>query len=498
VLVTSRALAADRTRDERVALRGAGTVLTYRALREHAARIAAASRGWGGEERFVALLGAPTPHYVAAFLGLASAGWAVGAIDSSGTPAEIRAALDQLAPVAVITSDRDWPSTAWEGRWNVEAVDGLVADPIPATGADLTSVDPDAPFYAGFTSGSSGTPKVFVRSHRSWFASFERLQQLHPIPPGGRVVVPGPLSSSHFLFGALHGLHIGATVELGDANDWAAADAVFVVPTMLVSANRDVNKRCQTPFVDAGDFGTRRDRGPRYLFCAGAHLDPALAAATRERCPDTMLVEYYGASELSFVAVRCHGDSSPRGSVGRAFPGVEIRIIDDADDPVATGEVGEIVVRSDLVFSGYRGVVPAGAARERRGGWLGVGDRGRLDAEGYLFVAGRGSALIISGGVNVQPEEVEELVASVPGVAQCAVVGLPDPRWGELVCAVLVLDPGGAVTRSVIRGHLASRLDRGKRPRRYVVLDGPLPTGRAGKVDRSAVRELLASGRELR
>ncbi len=248
----------------------------------------------------------------------------------------------------------------------------------------------------------------------------------------------------------------------------------------------------------AADGASTPGQDPGYIFCAGARLDTAVVAATRERFPASQLVEYYGASELSFVAIRRHGDASPPGSVGGAFPGVEIRILDENHQPVAQGETGEIVVRSDLVFSGYRGTPPIGAARSLAGGWWGVGDRGSLDGDGYLFVEGRGSNLIITGGVNVQPEEVEEVVATADGVAACVVLGLPDERWGEQVCAVLVPEPGAKLTRADIRRQVAAALSRPKRPRRYLLVDGPLPVGRSGKIDRDAVRRLIASAQELR
>ena len=178
--------------------------------------------------------------------------------------------------------------------------------------------------------------------------------------------------------------------------------------------------------------------------------------------------------------------------------GVEVTIRGDGDEVLAPGQAGVIFARSPLVFMGYRGQAPQSGARVLDDGWMTVGDRGALDEAGFLSVAGRGSSLIITGGANVQSEEVEEVVAAFAGVAACVVVGLPDPTWGEVVCAALVTDPDAELRRADLRRHVAGQLTRYKRPRRYVTLEGPLPLGRTGKVDRRRVRELVLDGRDVR
>lgn len=501
MLVCARALAEDRAREGRLAVSGAGRALSHAQLRNRAARIAERSSAWGGRsgDAYVAVIADWTPEFVACFLGLASAGRAVGVIDPAWSDTEVRGALDQLDPGAVLVADEHagrLDAIAGTGRGH--AVDGEAGWTVLTTGDRVAPHAPppvtaDAPFYVGFTSGSSGRPKAFVRTHRSWWQSFMGFDRLCPLDPGGAVLVPGPLSSSHFLFGALHALHAGATVEIVDPAtlprrlaDGDRPSALYVVPTLLAG-------------ICAGE--PAGDGGPGYIFCAGARLEATVAEAAARRFPAARLVEYYGASELSFVAMREHGDRTPAGSVGPAFPGVEVSIRDEDDRPVPAGREGTIFVRSDLVFAGYRGHPPAGGARRLDGGWWTVGDRGMLDADGNLFISGRGSSLIITGGANVQPEEVEDAVARCPGVAACAVVGVPDPRWGEIVCAAVVAQRDASLRRDQLRAGLAGVLAPYKRPRRYVLLDGPLPVGRSGKVDRPRVRELvLAAGddREIR
>jgi long-chain acyl-CoA synthetase len=468
--------------------------------------VARHSDTWSGHDDdrapYVAILADWTPRFVACFLGLASAGWAVGVLDPSWSESDVAAAIAQLDPCAVIVGEECRAAagaltrTGWRGPARVDPgwtvftrADVAVTRPAPAA-------IPDAAFYVGFTSGSSGRPKAFVRSHRSWWESFERFSGLCPIDPEGTVLVPGPLSSSHFLFGALHALHVGATVELVTSSEYSPEHVanrlaqihrfagLYVVPTML-------SQHAQGP-PGASD--------PDYIFCAGARLELDVRERTGRRFATSRLVEYYGASELSFVAIQVDGDGTPPGSVGRVFPGVEVTIRDDADRVVGPSEAGVIFARGPLVFMGYRGEPPVSAARELDGGWLTVGDRGALDEDGFLSIAGRGSSLIITGGANVQPEEIEEVVARYPGVAACVVVGLPDPMWGEVVCAVVVSGSGATPGRSDLRSYVAGTLTRYKRPRRYVLVDDPLPMGRTGKVDRQAVRQLVLDGaaQELR
>lgn len=508
MLVTSNALAAHPAQDDRVALRGSEGTLSYAGLRADAAAVAGHSAGWSGhiDDRspFVAILADWTPQFVACFVGLASAGWAVGVLDPSWSAGEVAGAIAQLNPCAVVVGVASHPALADMTRagWSVAPPLGAGWTVLTRDGAAVRRAAPeaadDAGFYVGFTSGSSGRPKAFLRSHRSWWESFERFSEICPIDPEGTVLVPGPLSSSHFLFGVLHALHVGATAELVTSAEYSPEHVahrfersdrwagLYVVPTMLAQHAQ----------------GLPRTTGsePDYIFCAGARLDADVRHRTGRRFATSRLVEYYGASELSFVAIQVDGDGTPPGSVGRVFPGVEVSIRDEGDQVVRPGAPGVIFARSPLVFMGYRGEAPQTGARTLEEGWLTVGDRGSLDEHGFLSIAGRGSSLIITGGANVQPEEIEEVLAVVPGVSACVVVGLPDATWGEVVCAAMVLEPGAVLGRGDLRSHVTATLARYKRPRRYVTINGRLPIGRTGKVDRHAVRQLVLDGRaqELR
>lgn len=493
MLVGARVLEHARADGDRPAVRDPHRAVTMRDLAERCARVAEASRAWGyrpaGQTGYAGMVVDGSADGLATLLALMMAGWAVGVLDPGWTDTERRGAIGQLSPHLLVAVDEDgWNRCGEINGLQVACTPGgaLVGDGSSAPVADDV-------FYVGFTSGSSGVPKAFARTHESWWRSFIGLDELVTLGEG-TVVVPGPLSSSHFLFGALHGLHAGALVELLPSSGTSVARiverlardepvaALYVVPSMLHQ------------LADA--LSGPATSQPQIIFCAGARLDQATRDAVATCLPTSTIVEYYGASELSFVAIRIDGDATPAGSVGQAFPGVDITICDNRGEPCDAGTAGRIFVRSPLVFSGYRGAVPVGGAEQCGDAWS-VGDIGHLDKDGFLFVAGRGSSLIITGGANVQPEEVEQVLVAVPGVTGCAVVGIDDARWGQVpVAAITTRD--ATVSRADLRGAVGAHLARHKRPRRYVVLDA-LPLGRTGKVDRDGVRSAIVdgAGREL-
>jgi fatty-acyl-CoA synthase len=177
------------------------------------------------------------------------------------------------------------------------------------------------------------------------------------------------------------------------------------------------------------------------------------------------------------------------GKVGRPAPGVRIRLVcaDGAD--VAPGEVGEILVRGANVMRGYHREPGHPSFRD---GWFHSGDLARVDGAGLYEVVGRSKDMIISGGENIYPAEIENLVAVVPGVAECAVVGLPDARWGEVPVLVVVARPGVRLEPDVLRAAFESRLARFKHPHRIVVLDA-LPKTALGKVQKAALADRLGA-----
>jgi acyl-CoA synthetase (AMP-forming)/AMP-acid ligase II len=177
-------------------------------------------------------------------------------------------------------------------------------------------------------------------------------------------------------------------------------------------------------------------------------------------------------------------------SVGFPFPGVRVRIVGHDDRDVPVGEAGEIVVRSDSLFRGYWDD-PVATLATLRDGWCHTGDIGRFDDRGLLYLVDRKKDIIITGGENVYSPEVEEVLGGLNGVAACAVVGAPDDKWGEAVCAVIVPTPGATLTLEAIQDFVRSRLARYKVPRRLVLV-AELPVLASGKVDKKRLRADVA------
>ncbi|MQA81548.1 MAG: AMP-binding protein [Streptosporangiales bacterium] len=327
--------------------------------------------------------------------------------------------------------------------------DDLALDHHPGGDGDL----------AVLTSGSTGRPRAVLRSWTSWSDSFPAFTDLTGIGARDVVLVPGPLSSSLFLFAAVHALGCGADVLA--TSRWHPATAVSALD------------RATAVHVTPSMLATLLDRAPaslagRVVVCAGAGL-PATTAA-RTRAAGARLTHYYGAAELSFVAAGTHeGDLRP-------FPGVAIDVRAD-----------EIWVRSRYVASGYLGA--AGQLRTRPGGWASVGDRGRLHPDGRLSVHGRGDRFVLTGGASVAAEEVEAALRTVLPGTEVAVLGLPHPDLGEVV--TVVVEDGGAVRPD--RARLRDLLDPAHLPRRWLVVDR-LPRTANGKVAQARLRDGLRDG----
>ena len=185
-------------------------------------------------------------------------------------------------------------------------------------------------------------------------------------------------------------------------------------------------------------------------------------------------------------------------SAGKASFGVAMRIVDDEMQDVPTGEIGEVATRSDQVMDGYL-EMPEATERALRDDWFRAGDMGYVDADGYLYLHGRNKDMIIRGGENIYPFEIESVLAEHPAIAQCAVVGVPDEHWGEAVRAFVTFGNGQQSTVEELTAHCAERLARFKNPREFVVVN-ELPTNASGKILKRELRQwdqrVSGAGRE--
>nr|WP_281503077.1 AMP-binding protein [Ancylobacter crimeensis] len=373
-----------------------------------------------------------------------------------GWPSSYRAALDAaLAPAWTLSGGDHWPDIP---QW-----------PAPPQG--------DPPFYVGFTSGSTGVPKGYRRAHRSWIESFAVSEGEFGIGPDDVVMAPGGLAASLHLYGVVHALHIGAEAVM--MRRFHPRRALDLVEARFVTVLYATPTQLQM-LAEAGEG--RAFASVRLILTSGAKGQPGYRDAVERLFPAARLGEFYGASELSFVTIAHPDEAVPAGSVGRAARGVTLAIRDEAGRALPPGSVGRVWVKSGMLFSGY---ATGGEVIARDGAFVSVGDHGALDAAGFLTLHGREKRMLVTGGLNVYPEEVEAVLIRAPGVAEAVVFGVEDELRGTTLIAVLRMD--GLPEEPALRAHCRALLPTAKVPRRFLGLpDFPRTSG--GKVDLVALR----------
>jgi malonyl-CoA/methylmalonyl-CoA synthetase len=378
--------------------------------------------------------------------------------------ADIEAAAHQacvrpLASVRMVAAPRDLVSSG-------------APPPSGASPPSLDAVGPESPALLAYTSGTTGRPKGVLLSHGNLHASAEALRSAWRWGPEDRLIHVLPLFHMHGFGVALLGtLEAGASTlllprfEPGAVLEAArsrAATLFFGVPTMW-------HRLAEEPGVAA--LGSLR-----LCVSGSAPLPPALHARLAERAGIAVL-ERYGMTETGMLASNPVAGERRPGAVGFPLPGVEIRLAEAN---------GEIEVRGPNVFAGYLDRPEANAAAFTRDGWFRTGDLGALDADGALRIVGRVKELVISGGYNVHPQEVEEVLRAHPGIEDAAVVGTPSPEWGERVTAYLVgPEP---LSLDALRRHCAERLAPYKHPRELHWV-AALPRNALGKLQRHRLRD---------
>ena len=238
------------------------------------------------------------------------------------------------------------------------------------------------------------------------------------------------------------------------------------------------------------DLGTRRLPNLRYMTVAGAAIASDAALETAKRIGPARLFVMYGQTEATARLAYLRHEELPNRptSIGKAAPGVELRVHDRDDRPVAVGETGELCARGPGIMLGYWRDAAA-TNRVLKNGWLRTGDLGYMDVEGFVTLKDRSKDMLISGGSNIYPREIEEVLLHAPGVAEVAVVGRPHNDWGEEVVAFAVVAPGVEVDAAALDTHCLANLARFKRPRDYRFVEA-LPKNNYGKVLKTALRDL--------
>ncbi|HMJ94480.1 MAG TPA: AMP-binding protein [Thermoleophilaceae bacterium] len=477
-------------------------VSSYRQLARRSAGLATGLRRRHGLNPgdSVAIVSANHPAYLEALFAIWWAGLVAVPVNSKLHAAEIGWILDHAGARAAFVS-RDLEPTV-----------GGLEPPAPravisfhsAEYERLTAEDPgevaardsDEVAWLFYTSGTTGRPKGAMLTHRNLVTmSVAYLSELDPTSPGDAVLHAAPLSHGAGLWAIPHVCRKALNVlpesgsfdpsEIADLMGTWAGTSMFAAPTML-------RRLVEHP----GDIDTSRIRT---IIWGGAPMHVTDVVGALDRL-GPCLTQAYGQGESPMtishlpkedVADRSHPHWLERlASAGIPSALVEVRVVDDEDQTIASGEAGEVLVRGDTVMRGYRGD-PDASALALRGGWLHTGDIGMFDDEGYLTLKDRSKDMIISGGSNIYPREVEEVLCSHPGVAEVSVVGRPDPDWGEIVVAYVV----GEADRDELDQLCLNRIARFKRPKEYIFVPS-LPKSNYGKILKTELRAIDRSSLE--
>jgi len=457
---------------------------------------ARAVAGWLGAQGVVpgdrvALFMGNAPEYLIALYGIWYAGAAVVPINAKLHGAEA-AWIIADAGARVVLADAAH-GTALDAE-------GVAAAPVQE-GAPVAHVAPRAPgdlAWLFYTSGTTGRPKGVRITHRMLVAmSLSYLADVDAVSPEDATLYAAPMSHGaglyalvHVLRGARHVCPVSGGFDEGEILDLARHHGrlhMFAAPTMV---------RRLTAHAKA--TGARGEGLRSIVYGGGPMYEADILEAVDWFGP--VFLQIYGQGEAPMaitalsrdeVADRSHPHWRARlRSVGRAQSVVEVRIADETGQNVPEGAVGEILVRGDLVMPGYW-QNPEASAKALRGGWLWTGDLGRMDGAGYVTLQDRSRDMIISGGTNIYPREVEEVLLAHPDVTEAAVVGAPDPDWGEVVVAFVV----GTADPAALDAHCRDHIARFKRPKRYVMIES-LPKNNYGKVLKTALRARLTEGEE--
>ena len=351
-------------------------------------------------------------------------------------------------------------------------------------------VEPDDVAWLFYTSGTTGVPKGAMLTHRNMlFQTHAYFADIDKLAPGDSALHPAPLSHGSGLYGLPH-FAAGAVNVIPESGHFEPAEifellehwpnaSFFAAPTMIV-------RLLASP-------AARTPRNLKTITYGGAPMYVADCLRAIELF-GPRLFQLLGQGEAPMTITGLpqseHARRTHLETCGYARTGVEVKIFDDQDRELPAGEVGEIVTRSDCVMKGYW-QNPDATARAKRGGWLHTGDVGSLDAEGFLTIKDRSKDLIISGGANIYPREIEEVLLRHPAVAECSVVGRQHPEWGEEVVAFIVKrKPVGTDELD----HLClDNIARFKRPREYRFVEA-LPKNNYGKVLKTELRKQLSGG----
>ncbi len=476
-------------------LETAGGVLTYRDMLETSGRLAARLLALGVEpgDRVAAQV-EKSPEALMLYLATVRAGAVYLPLNTAYTLAELDYFVGDAEPALVVCDPR-----AEAGLAPIAARVGARVATLDAAGAGSLTADlpgePAAPVDRGsddlaailYTSGTTGRSKGAMLSHGNLLSNAETLAAEWRFTAEDRLIHALPIFHTHGLFVAGNVVLVsGASMIFLPKFDADEVIGLMGRATTMMGVPTFYTRLIQHPGL------TREATAGMRLFTSGSA--PLLAETHRrfEERTGHRILERYGMTETNMNTSNPYDGERIAGTVGFPLPGVDLRITDpDSGEPLGAETVGMIEVKGPNVFAGYWRMPEKTKAEFRDDGFFITGDLGKIDAAGYVHIVGRGKDLVISGGYNIYPKEVESEIDAIPGVVESAVIGLPHPDFGEGVTAVVVRAAGASLDEKAIRDALKDRLARYKQPKRVLFVDD-LPRNTMGKVQKNLLRDAYA------
>ena len=471
-----------------------GVTVSYAQAEEGAARYAALLAGLGLEpgDR-VAVQVEKSPEALILYLGCLRAGLAYLPLNSAYQEGEIAYFLENAEPRAVVAQPRSmgWlaPLAARLGIDHVFSLDehgaGTLVDAARTATARFATVERAGDDLAAilYTSGTTGRSKGAMLSHRNLASNAEVLHREWGFREGDILVHMLPLFHVHGLFVACHCVLMnGSAMRFHARFDARQALADFAASTVFMGVPTFYTRLLAEPGLTPAACARMR------LFVSGSAPLLAETHTDFEARTGQRILERYGMTETGMLTSNPLEGERRAGSVGLALPGTTVRIADDAGAACAAGAIGHVQVKGPNVFSGYWRMPEKNREEFTEDRWFRTGDVGTLSVDGYLTIVGRSKDLIITGGYNVYPKEIELALDDLPGVQESAVVGVPHPDFGEAVTAVVVARKGAAPTEGELLAALKTRLANFKLPKRIHVVK-ELPRNAMGKVQKNVLRD---------
>lgn len=459
------------------------------------------------EQKKVAVLLDNSLELLQVFLAAAKIGWLSLIFDPKWTVKDLNVLLAEIRPGILVIHD------TYQGRIEQSAEQTHVI--VVPTSGETASVEPtrefsqwlqsyssaepamqaqeEDTFYVGYTSGTTGKPKGFVRTHRSWVESFRMSNAAFRIDADHHVLAPGPLVHSLSLYAATATLFAGATVHIvqkftaQNVLDVIFAQSItdlYVVPTMFEALYEESLKRSQSQATTSSVRG---------IISTGDKWSALSKQKVKMVFPGASLFEFYGASELSFVTILDpDGNQRRPDSVGKPVENVTISIRDAEGKEVQRGEAGTLYVQSPMLFAGYY-MGSAIASESNENGWATVGDIAKQDEEGFVYIVGRKNNMLISGGLNIYPQEIEEVLVQIPSIHEALVIGVPDTHWGEKIVALVKLKPEATLEEDTVKMYCRDHLAIYKCPKEIRQVEAFSYT-QSGKIARQVMREQFIWG----